>query len=132
MSAVEFIVTVASGTLQSQSSIVFPHQWTDGGVSVAAAFTGGHLFHLAPAGCILNDVHREAVGMDVDIDGVRVRCWGSLDTDTWQSTGVTYEVEIDSTATAAQVEAVLARVDSVAEIPKTMRSPTQIARRAAN
>jgi len=130
MSTIEFSVTVASGSLRSDSAIVFPHQWTAAGVSVEAAFTGGHLFHLAPAGCVLNDVHREAVELSLDIEGVRVTCWGSLDSDTWRSTGVTYDIEVDSGAPPEQIAALLTRVDAVAEIPKAMRSPTDVARAA--
>jgi len=39
---------------------------------VKAAFTGAHLLRLAAAGCLLNDVYREAVEMGMEIRGVRV------------------------------------------------------------
>jgi len=57
-----FEVTVAAGTLMSDSTAAahFPHRWTPEGVTVEADFTGGHLLHLAAAGCVLNDVYREA------------------------------------------------------------------------
>jgi hypothetical protein len=31
---------------------VTAHRWTPGGVTVEAGFTGGHLLHLAVAGCV--------------------------------------------------------------------------------
>ena len=30
-----------------------------GGVTAEADFTGGHLLHLAAAGCVLDDIYRE-------------------------------------------------------------------------
>jgi hypothetical protein len=52
-----FEVRVGAGTMMSGSAAVarFPNQWTVGGVTVEAEFTGGHLLHLAAAGCVLND-----------------------------------------------------------------------------
>ena len=57
-----FEVAVGAGTMMSASGAVvrFPHRWTPGGVTVEADFTGAHLLHLAAAGCVLNDVYREA------------------------------------------------------------------------
>ena len=50
-----FEVAVGAGTMMSASGAVsrFPHRWTPGGVTVEADFTGGHLLHLAAAGCVL-------------------------------------------------------------------------------
>ncbi len=63
-----FEVTVSAGTLMSASGAVvrFPHRWTPGGVTVEADFTGGHLLHLAAAGCVLNDVYREAAVLGIE------------------------------------------------------------------
>jgi hypothetical protein len=52
----------------SAAAIRFPHRWTPGGVTVEADFTGAHLLHLAAAGCVLNDVYREAA-LGIGIDG---------------------------------------------------------------
>lgn len=60
-----FEVAVGSGTLRSASgaAVSFPHRWTPDGVTAEADFTGGHLLHLAAAGCVLNDVYREAAAL---------------------------------------------------------------------
>jgi hypothetical protein len=57
-----FEVTVGAGTMMADSGAAarFPHRRTPGGVTVEAGFTGGHLLHLAAAGCVLNDLYREA------------------------------------------------------------------------
>lgn len=126
----DFDVVVGAGTLSSASSqaVRFPHRWTAEGVTVEAAFTGAHLLHLAAAGCVLNDVYREALGLNVPVRGVRVTASGGFDTDTWQSTGITYSVEIDSDAPVADVDAVVAAVDAVAEIPRSIRAGATVVR----
>lgn len=127
----EFEVTVSAGALRPESGSLFtmPHTWTESGVSVDASFTGAHLLHLAAAGCILNDLYREAQGMGIELDGVRVRARGGFDTATWSSTGITYDVDIDSRAEPQELDRLLAVVDEVAEIPRALRSGTTVHRR---
>ena len=83
-----FQVEVSAGTMMSASSTVdrFPHRWTPGAVTVEADFTGGHLLHLAAAGCVLNDIYREAAALGIELhrDGVKFHLilnafWESLD-----------------------------------------------------
>ena len=68
--------------------IAMPHRWTEGGVVVQAGFTGAHLYLLAAAGCVLNDLYREAEPLGITIDGARVRATGGFDPVTWASTGI--------------------------------------------
>jgi uncharacterized OsmC-like protein len=126
----EFEVVVAAGSLRSDrgDAVSFPHRWTDEGVSVEAEFTGAHLLHLAAAGCVLNDVYREAQAMGIAVDGVRVNASGAYDTQVWASTGIAYAVEISSAASAEQVAALLVRVDEVAEIPRAIRHGATVSR----
>jgi uncharacterized OsmC-like protein len=95
-----FDVTVGAGALRSDSgdAVRFPHKWTPAGVTAEAEFTGGHLLHLAAAGCVLNDLYREAAALGIELDGVRVTAAGGFDTATWQSTGIEYSVEVRSPA----------------------------------
>ena len=93
-----------------------------------AEFTGGHLLHLAAAGCVLNDSYREAAALGVELKGARVTAAGGFDTATWQSTGIGYRVEINSDAPADQLTHLLAVVDQVAEIPQAIRAGTGIHR----
>jgi uncharacterized OsmC-like protein len=128
-----FDVVVGAGTLQSTGSDVvrFPHRWTPEGVTVEAAFTGAHLLHLAAAGCVLNDVYREAERLSIEIRGVRVTAGGGFNTETWQSTGITYIVDVDSPASEHEQDALLDAVDSVAEIPKSIRAGATVGRARA-
>lgn len=126
----DFDVVVGAGTLRSAAAdaVRFPHRWTADGVTVDAAFTGAHLLHLAAAGCVLNDVYREAENLGIALGGVRVAASGGFDTETWQSTGISYAIEVDTTAPASEVDALLERVDSVAEIPKSIRAGASVDR----
>jgi uncharacterized OsmC-like protein len=119
-----FEVAAGAGTLMSASgaAVRFPHRWTQDGVTVEGDFTGGHLLHLAAAGCVLNDVYREAAALGVELKGVRVTAAGGFDTATWQSTGIDYSVEVSSDAPADELARLLEAVDDVAEIPRAIRA----------
>lgn len=125
-----FEVAVGAGTLMSDSSAAarFPHRWTPGGVTVEADFTGGHLLHLAAAGCVLNDIYREAVRLGIEMRGVRVTAAGGFDTATWQSTGIEYSVEVSADAPADELGHLLEVVDGVAEIPRAIRAGATVRR----
>ena len=125
-----FEVAVGAGTMMSASSaaVRFPHRWTSGGVTVEADFTGGHLLHLAAAGCVLNDVYREAAALGIELKGVRVTTAGGFDTTVWQSTGIGYSVEVSSDAPADQLAHLLEVVDQVAEIPRAIRAGAAVRR----
>jgi uncharacterized OsmC-like protein len=126
-------VSVATGSLKPEGGPVveFPHRWTTEGVSVTADFTGAHLFHLAAAGCVLNDVHREAQKLDIAVRGVRVQATGGYDPDSWQSTGIEYTVNIDTPASPEAIQHLLEVVDSVAEIPRAIRAGAPVRRSVA-
>ena len=125
-----FEVTVSAGTMMPDSGTVvrFPHRWTPGGVTVEADFTGAHLLHLAAAGCVLNDIYREAAALGIEVSGVRVTAAGGFDSATWHSTGIDYSVEVSSNAGAGQLAHLLEVVDQVAEIPRAIRAGSSVRR----
>lgn len=125
-----FEVTVAAGAMRSASShaVSFPHRWTPEGVTVEADFTGGHLLHLAAAGCVLNDVYREAAALGIEVTGVRVSAAGGFDTGTWKSTGISYCVDVSSDDPADELAHLLEVVDEVAEIPRALRAGAPVRR----
>jgi uncharacterized OsmC-like protein len=98
-----FEVVVSAGSMRPASGIAMPHRWTAEGVVVETEFTGAHLYHLAAAGCVLNDIYRESIRMGIVINGVRVSARGGFETSTWVSTGVTYDVEVDSDSNESEV-----------------------------
>lgn len=120
----EFEVACAAGSLRPDpaegNSVHLDHRWTAGGVDLSITFTGAHLLHASVAACVLNDVYREAARLGIQVEGVRVCADGGF-TESWSSTGIEYRVEVDSPAEAAAVEELIAIVDRVAEIPRTLR-----------
>jgi uncharacterized OsmC-like protein len=125
-----FEVRVGAGTMMSGSGTAapFPHRWTPGGVTVEADFTGGHLLHLGAAGCVLNDLYREAAALGIELTGARVIAAGGFDTETWRSTGIGYSVEVSSEAPADQLAHLLEVADRVAEIPQAIRAGATVRR----
>ena len=126
----QFDVVVSTGSLRSNDAhaIQFQHRWTSEGVTVDAAFSGAHLLHLAAAGCVLNDIYREAATLGIQVDGVRVSAAGGFDTDTSTSTGITYSVEVSSPAPAQELARLLDLVDDKAEIPRAIRAGAAVHR----
>lgn len=123
-------VSVGAGVMRGRDGGVLrvPHRWTPEGVTIDATFTGAHLLHLAVAGCVLNDLYREAAALGIELDGARVSAGGGFASDTWQSTGITYSIEITSPAPADRVARLLEVVDEVAEIPSAVRAGTSVRR----
>src|SRR4029077_19582867 len=119
-----FEVTVGAGSMMAApgAAVRFPHTWTPDGVTVEADFTGGHLLHLAAAGCVLNDLYREATALGIELKGARVIAAGGCSTAPWQSTGIRYSGQIASDAPAGQLAHLLEVVDQVAEIPRAIRA----------
>lgn len=125
----DFLVVVGAGSLRSSDpgAMQFPHRWTEGGVTVESDYTGAHLLHLAAAGCVLNDLYREAAGLGIPVDGARVSAAGGF-TDSWASTGVNYMVEVRSAASAEDLAHLIQVVDEVAEIPRSIRAGAPVQR----
>ncbi|MEU4238595.1 OsmC family protein [Actinoplanes sp. NPDC026619] len=126
----KFSVVVGAGTRRSakDDAVPFPHRWTPEGVTVEADFTGAHLLHLAAAGCVLNDIYREADALGIRVDGVEVRASGDFDESTWSSTGIVYAVAVDTPAPPEELTRLLDRVDEVAEIPRAIRAGATVER----
>jgi uncharacterized OsmC-like protein len=126
----DYEVVVSAGSLRPQvhDGVVMPHARSNEGVVIETEFTGGHLYHLAVAGCLLNDVYREGERMGIRVDGARVRASGEFDPMTWSSKGIAYEIEVASDADDDEIEHLLLVVDDVAEIPRVLRTGTTVAR----
>jgi hypothetical protein len=124
----DFAVRLTAGSLRHEEpAFVLPHAWTDAGVAVEGGGTGAHLLHTAVALCVLNDLFREARTDGLTVDGVAVVARGGFGDD-WSSTGISYEVEVDSTEDEALLATLLARVDDVAEIPRAVRRGAPVGR----
>ena len=90
----EYRVRVATGSLRStvRADATLPHRWTSEGVAIELQFTGAHQLDLSAAGCVLNDLYREAAQTGVELKGVPVSADGDFEGESRRSTGITYQV----------------------------------------
>jgi len=89
-------------------------------------FNGGELLHLAVAGCVSNDLFREAAARGIVLTRVVVRAGGDFAGDPAVSTGVSYSVELEGDADDAALGELVALVDRIAEIPNSLRAGTPV------
>ena len=89
-------------------------------------FNGGQLLYLAVAGCVSNDLFREARADGIRLDRVVVRVHGDFEGDPPVSTGITIDVEIEGGAPHERLADLVGRVDEIAEIPNSLRRGTEV------
>lgn len=89
---------------------------TEGGGG-GLGFNGGQLLYLAVAGCISNDLFREARTDGIELSSVRVRVRGDFVGEPAVSDEIQYEVEVAGNVPEDQLRALIDRVDEIAEIP---------------
>jgi putative redox protein len=86
-------------------------------------FNGGQLLYLAVAGCVSNDLFREAPRFDVELDSVRVTVEGDFFGDPAVSGALSYDVELSG---SGDLDALVREVDRIAEIPNSLRQDTPV------
>ena len=89
-------------------------------------FNGGQLLHLAVAGCVSNDLFREAAKREVTLTRVVVTVDGGFGGQPVVSTGISYSVEVAGPAPEADLVALVNHVDAIAEIPNSLRLGTPV------
>ena len=89
-------------------------------------FNGGELLYLAIAGCVSNDLFREARAAGIELERVRVTVRGNFSGDPAVSTDVEYDVEIEGDATPDRLRELVQHVDAIAEIPNSLRRGTRV------
>ena len=89
-------------------------------------FNGGELLYLAIAGCVSNDLFREARSAGIVIDRVRVIVRGDFTGDPAVSSDVEYDIELEGDAPEDRLRALVDRVDEIAEIPNSLRRGTVV------
>ena len=99
-----------------------PAQGGGGGLG----FNGGQLLYLAVAGCISNDLFREARAGGIELRHVRVKVRGNFVGEPAVSEEIRYEVEVSGDAPEEQLRALIDRVDEIAEIPNSLRQGTLV------
>ncbi|HVP61799.1 MAG TPA: OsmC family protein [Myxococcaceae bacterium] len=97
----------------------------DGGAQ-DLGFNGGELLHLAVAGCVSNDLFREARALGLRLTRVAVTARGEFAGSPPVSGGIGYSVEVWGDAPTAALRELVARVDRIAEIPNSLRRGTAV------
>ena len=113
----------ALGTAGPYSLVVDrPAQAVGGGLG----FNGGQLLNLAVAGCISNDLFREAAKRGIRLTRVRVSASSEYAGEPPVSTPIQVRVEVDGDADRAALDALVDHVDAIAEIPNSLRLGTEV------
>ena len=89
-------------------------------------FNGGQLLHLAIAGCISNDLFREAARLGIRLSRVQVVVDGDFAGDPAVSGGIRYQVSVDGNRPRAELDQLVELVDRIAEIPNSLRAGTAV------
>ena len=89
-------------------------------------FNGGELLHLAVAGCVSNDLFREARALGLRLTRVAISAHGEFTGSPPVSAGIRYSVEVWGDAPVSALRELVARVDAIAEIPNSLRQGTDV------
>jgi putative redox protein len=94
-------------------------------------FNGGQLLYASIAACVSNDLYREASTMGIALKRVAVEVDGDFPTRGAPSTAISVVVRVDAEADARTIDALVAEVDRVAEIPNSLRGTIPVVIRRA-
>lgn len=92
-----------------------------------SAINGGEFLMLALATCYCNDLYREAAQLGMVLDAVDVQARADFPGIGLAAQNVSYEATVRSSASAAEIERLLARTDAVAEVHNTLRAGVPVA-----
>ena len=94
-------------------------------------FNGGQLLYLSIAACVSNDLYREAAPLGIALRRVAVEVDGDFPTRGAPSTPISVVVDVEADAPDAEIDALVAEVDRVAEIPNSLRGTVPVVIRRA-
>lgn len=89
-------------------------------------FNGGQLLNLAVAGCVSNDLYREAAKRGLALRRVRVIVESDYVGDPAVSSPIVYRVEVEGDASESELAELVDHVDRIAEIPNSLRRGTDV------
>ena len=87
---------------------------------------GGELLFLALATCVCNDIYREAAKREMEVTSVKVDVTGEFGGEGEPGFNIQYRVKVEAKASAEEVRDLIAYVDKVAEVHKTIRLGTSV------
>jgi uncharacterized OsmC-like protein len=108
------------------NGLVVAHHLTDRARLEAEALSGGHLLHLAVAGCFFNDILRAAAARDIRITDLRVEADGGFEGEPLRSTGISYSIEVAGDAPEEELNQLVRDVEAAAAIPLSLRDGVSV------
>lgn len=107
--------------------VVLRHHRAPGVQIDAQPLSGGHLLHLAVAGCMFNDLYHLATERGIRLTDVRVSAAGGFEGEApTVSTGITYQVSLSGEASEEQLRRLVSEADKMASIPDVLRRGTAV------
>jgi uncharacterized OsmC-like protein len=91
-----------------------------------SSINGGELLLTALATCFCNDIYREAAKRNITVNGVEVEVTGEFGAEGEPGFNFQYKAKVDSSASQAEIDALIAHTDRVAEIQNTLRKGLNI------
>lgn len=108
------------------------HHLTERATVHAETLSGGQLLNLAVAGCLFNDILREAAKRDIPITDLRVAADGTFNGDPLVCTRIDYAVEIAGDASDTQLRRLVIDCEQDATIPQTLRTGARVEARTVH
>jgi len=93
-----------------------------------SAVNGGEFLMLALATCYCNDLYREAAARGLVLSAVEVEASAEFAGVGLAASDIRYRARVESTASDAQIEALLRETDQVAEVHNTVRAGLPVRR----
>jgi organic hydroperoxide reductase OsmC/OhrA len=115
---------VALRTADKSQPLAVSAKATGGG----SAVNGGEFLMLALATCYCNDLYREAAARGLVLTAVEVEASAEFAAAGLAASDIRYAARVESTASAAEIEALLRETDQVAEVHNTVRAGLPVRR----
>ena len=89
-------------------------------------YNGGELLLLAIGGCYSNDIYREADKRGMKVNSVQVVVTADWGGEPIRAQNVSYSVKVEADAAESEILELIRHTDMVAEIPNSLRFPTEV------
>jgi uncharacterized OsmC-like protein len=91
-----------------------------------SSVNGAEFLFLSLATCFCNDIYREAVRRNINIQSIEVTVWGEFGKEGEPASSISYNTTIQSDAPPNEISALIDHVDKIAEIHNTLRKGVKV------
>jgi uncharacterized OsmC-like protein len=106
--------------------VIFKHHRAGRAQVKIEMLTGGHLLHLAVAGCLFNDILRVAAERGVTVSQLEVSADGGFDGEPTVSTGISYSVRMTGDASPEDLFRLIHKCEQNTAIGNTLQRGTPV------